>query len=255
MSCKRPPRRRIHRNLALNRLWESSIDQILCDDLYPNIVRTSSTQLDVLRQQIGARRIDDLNEPFTFKTGTVHELLCDSHESLTPAVWIVQSVLKDDNRAIIWSDPRNELYPPALAAMGIPLHRLLTLHPTSPADEVWAITQCMRCPAVCATIASINKLSKIEARRLQLAAERGGGIGILLRSSGKFSANYAAASRWRVSPARGDPVTQRWNLQNIHGHGGHIVLEVDRETLRVRKTNSVSASEALADRSASTQTG
>ena len=55
-----------------------------------------------------------------------------------------------------------------------------------------------------ATIASIEQLSQIEARRLQLAAERGGGIGLFMRTAhSRASANYAAATRWLVQPARG----------------------------------------------------
>jgi len=54
----------------------------------------------------------------------------------------------------------------------------------------------MRCKGVGATIAQIDKLSRIEARRLQLATEQGGGIGLLLRKMDRHASIYAAATRW-----------------------------------------------------------
>ena len=43
-----------------------------------------------------------------------------------------------DTGVIIWSNPRRELYPPALAAQGIDLGRLFLLQPKTPAEEVHA---------------------------------------------------------------------------------------------------------------------
>ena len=73
---------------------------------------------------------------------------------------------------------------------------------------------------------------------LQLAAEQGGGVGVLLRpSTGPGSLNYAAATRWLVAPARGDRTLQRWKIQLVHGHGGRVgeavCLEMCRRTGRI----------------------
>lgn len=146
-------------------------------------------------------------------------------------------------RAVAWSDPRRCLYPPAVAAMGIPLNRLLILHPKDEREELWATAECMRCRGIGATVLSPRRLSRIEARRLQLAAEDGGGIGILLRRAGAPSAEYSAATRWLVAPAAGERATQRWKIQLIHGHGGRIgssvILEVCRATDHVRAFEAV----------------
>src|SRR5690606_12186007 len=97
---------------------------------------------------------------------------------------------------------------------------------------------------------SFARLSRVEARRLQLAAERGGGAGIFLRPLDRFASTYAAATRWLVEPAspassslKSGGFYQRWMLQLLHGHGGQlsarILLEVCRETDRVRATEVV----------------
>jgi hypothetical protein len=149
--------------------------------------------------------------------------------------------------SIVWCDPRRELYPPALAAHGISLDRLFLLRPGSNAEQTWAVAECLRCKGVGAVVAPVGyPLSRVEARRLQLSAERGGGIGLLLRPVGRASAEHAAATRWLVRPAPGERTVQRWSIQLVHGHGGRVgqsvILEHSRETNRVR------AVEQLADR-------
>ncbi|HEX2972383.1 MAG TPA: hypothetical protein VHP11_08615, partial [Tepidisphaeraceae bacterium] len=132
---------------------------------------------------------------------------------------------------------------------GIPLEQWLGLQPRTPADELWATAECVRCPGVRATVAHFGRLTRIEARRLQLAAEAGGGVGILLRPGGPASAEYAAATRWRVWRMPGERTVQRWKLQLIHGHGGQVgrdvILEAGGETDHVR------AFAAVGDRSIS----
>jgi hypothetical protein len=150
---------------------------------------------------------------------------------------------------IIWVDPKGELYPPALLELGIDLSNVYILHPKSIADENWAIAECLRCKGVGVVIAAPQRLTRIEARRFQLAAETGGSVAILLRHTGAGSNIYAAATRWLVAPTPGEPTTQRWKIQLIHGHGGRIgqsvFLEYSRETRKIRAVREV---QKLADR-------
>jgi hypothetical protein len=78
-------------------------------------------------------------------------------------------------------DSQKQLYPPALQSLGIPLERVIVLHPGNHTDAVWAMDQGLRCSAVGAVIAEVGQLEDRVARRLQLATEQGGGLGILLR--------------------------------------------------------------------------
>jgi protein ImuA len=174
----------------------------------------------------------------------VHELLADRKEG-TPLFAAMLLARGTGPLVTIWCDPTHQLYPPALTRHGIDLKRLYLLR-AKPADLTWAITECLRCKGVGAVVAPVQKLSRLEARRLQLAAEQGGGAGILLRTTGPGSDIYAATTRWLVRPAPGERTIQRWTVQLIHGHGGRIgktvTLECSRENYLVR------ASEQLADR-------
>ena len=85
-----------------------------------------------------------------------------------------------------------------------------------------------------------------------LAAERGGGIGLLMRSmiatrdGAEAPQVYAAATRWVVEPVAGERTVQRWSVKLIHGHGGRVGETVILE--HSRETNLVRAVKKLADR-------
>jgi protein ImuA len=192
--------------------------------------------------QSGMNHLDDLAPNAGFQFGVVHELLSDRGALMPQSIALLLARAAQGQKkkgAIVWSDPGRELYPPALAAEGIDLRKLIVLRCAKRSDELWALSECLGCKGVSATFASIPRLTRVEARRLQLAAERGGGIGIFHRPflPGANSA-YAAATRWLVKPVAGDDEVQRWSMELVHGHGGRIgeavLLEVDRETRVVR---------------------
>ena len=146
--------------------------------------------------QTGLPALDELAPGGGFRCGAVHELLWPARQQLMPmtfALLLAKSALlvgptTNGNGAgtagrtvIAWSDPLRELYPPAVAAAGVDLSRLMLLRPGTPAEELYILAECLRCPAVRATVGVVSKLSQIQARRLQLAAEAGGQLGILMR--------------------------------------------------------------------------
>src|SRR5688572_24336803 len=166
--------------------------------------------------------LDEVAGAKAFARGAVHEILCEKGQG--PAMFFATVLARAacGDRAIVWSDPQRRLYPPAIAAAGIPLNRLLLLWPENEKDELWALTECLRCSGVGVALACPKRLSTIEARRLQLAAERGGGVGILLRPHSATTTPYAAATRWLVSAMGGERTVQKWKVQLIHGHGGQV---------------------------------
>jgi hypothetical protein len=74
-------------------------------------------------------------------------------------------------------------YPPAAAAWGIDLSRLLIVRPQSARDALWAAVQSLRSPAVAAVWAPIDRLDARTFRQLQLAAQAGRTLGLLLRGA------------------------------------------------------------------------
>ncbi len=84
-------------------------------------------------------------------------------------------------RWIAWIDPPHVPYAPALAAMGVQLSRVLLAQAGTDRDRLWAAGQCLRSGACGAVLAWPGECDDRVLRRLQLAAGKGGGLGVLFR--------------------------------------------------------------------------
>lgn len=117
----------------------------------------------------------------------------------TLAFLSLRSILHAQGNAIV-VDSDGTFYPPAIEAWGVDRERLLIVRPKTPAEALWAIEQCLSCPAVSLVIGWPGSLTNIGYRKLKVAAEAGGGIGFLMRSM-KFQSHPAWADvRLRVDP-------------------------------------------------------
>jgi protein ImuA len=143
------------------------------------------------------------------------------------------------------SVPAPYFYPPAAAAWGIDLAAMLVLRPASEADAVWACDQALRCPGVGAVWATWDRLDVRDFRRLQLAAECGGTLGLLLRPARLRGQPTWADVQWHVGQAcnlpnrrmgearRGGPLRPTWRLRVVlvrcrgAAGGQAVVLELD----------------------------
>ncbi len=117
-----------------------------------------------------------------------------------------------DGGAVVVLDRSGEFYPPAAIRLGIEPARLVVVHPANKPDYGWALDQALRCPAVAAVIAwpdspenrpgkkSLGWLDSHTFRRLQLAVERGGGVGMLIRPYAVRSEPSWADVRLLVEP-------------------------------------------------------
>jgi hypothetical protein len=85
--------------------------------------------------------------------------------------------------AIVVMDRHGEFYPPAAAALGIDLDSLIVIRAANEKDEMWALDQALHCEGVAAVWAPIERIDWRSFRRLQLAAEVSGSLGLLLRST------------------------------------------------------------------------
>ncbi len=104
-----------------------------------------------------------------------------------------------EGKYLVVVDAQRQFYPPAMKSLGIPLERVIALQPANHADAIWGLAQVLRCPAVGAVIAEVGALEDRVARKLQLAAEQGGGLGIFLRDARSARAQPSWADvQWLV---------------------------------------------------------
>jgi hypothetical protein len=99
-------------------------------------------------------------------------------------------------------DERREFYPPAAVRLGLDLDRTIVVQPRNHQETIWALEQALRCPGVAATLSWIKQLPDRSFRRLQLAAEHGARLGLLLRPAEARHATTWADLRWLVEPVQ-----------------------------------------------------
>jgi protein ImuA len=162
--------------------------------------------------------------------------------------------------ALVVIDRRQTFYPAAAAAWGIDLDRMIVVHPQNARDELWAAVQALRSPAVAAMWAAIDRLDSRAFRRLQLAAQAGRTLGVLMRpgcargepSWADVTLEVEARAKSRESKARIPALDSRLltldfyrrvevRLLRCHNGraGGSVVLEIDDAAQTVQEASSI----------------
>jgi len=98
-----------------------------------------------------------------------------------------------------WIAPPHLPCPQALAQRGLALDHLLLIHTADTAATLWAAEQLLRCASVGAVLAWPAALDERRVRRLQLAAEAGGGCGFIYRPASAAAVSSPAALRLRLA--------------------------------------------------------
>jgi protein ImuA len=112
------------------------------------------------------------------------------------------AVCRDDGVLVV-VDRRRTFYPPAAVALGVPLSRTIVVRVDTPCDEHWAFRQALGCRAVRAVWGRVERLDGRAMRRLQLAAERSGGVAMLVRPGSVRGQPTWAHTQLSVRPLSG----------------------------------------------------
>jgi protein ImuA len=106
--------------------------------------------------------------------------------------------LAQAGRYIAWIAPPYLPYAPALVQRNLPLERMLIVQTGGAQESLWAAEQALRCPAIGAVLSWPPEIADKNVRRLQLAAEAGGSLGILYRGAEAARQHSPAALRLRL---------------------------------------------------------
>jgi len=157
-------------------------------------------------------------------TGSVVELIGSGRAcgGLALATWLTARAASDGGQVVV-IDSAGDFYPPAAEQLSLGADRMVLVHPRREVDALWAAEQSLRSPTVAAVLVTcLWRVEHRQSRRLQLAAEAGGGIGLLVRpvkaqARGRVS---TAAVRLLVGPTRSEPGSVRWLVQVLRCRGG-----------------------------------
>jgi recombination protein RecA len=138
--------------------------------------------LSVLRS--GVDGFDQLFPSGGLPLGAAVELWGEAASGRTSLALRVVAAAGREQRLCAYVDGPQELYPPAAAALGVELERLLIVRPKEPGQLAWAAVQLLRSGAFACVVLDLThtgvRLSLAEGKKLQDAAGRGGALLLLL---------------------------------------------------------------------------
>ncbi len=144
------------------------------------------------------------------------------------------------DRWVVFIAPPFVPYAPALVRAGLDLSRVLVVSPKKNNDTLRAVEQALRAGTCGAVLAWPSSTDTKSLRRLQRAAEAGGALGILFRSTSVEKEHSPAALRLKVESADGE--ARRLAVQILKRRGGWptgpVVLEVYRALVMRSSTRS-----------------
>ena len=145
--------------------------------------------------------------------GRWHELTGEGMEIETAAVAAafaaVLAAPLGQRGEVVWILRRDDLYAPGLAGLGFPAERLIQVCVRDEAEALAAMEDALGAAGVAAVIGEAESPDLTAGRRLQLACERHGATGFLVRrrlyGEAATARGSAAATRWRIAPAPSEP--------------------------------------------------
>ena len=185
----------------------------------------------------GSQAIDALLPGRGFRRGTLVEWLTAGEGGGAESLALVAArEACREGGALVILDRHREFYPPEAIRRGIEPEGLIVVQAASQADNLWALDQALRCPAVAAALAWPEKLDPKTFRRMQLAVEQGGGLGLLVRPEQvRHEPSWADVRLWvRPLPGAGPGTGRRLGVELLRsrqgGGGGSVEVEFDDES-------------------------
>jgi len=182
--------------------------------------------LDVLRAAVARLERHEAAQPapgialgpgipnLSLQRGAYHEILMADPGA---AVGFSACVQGQAGGSSIWISGNPDFWPGGLAAFGLAAEHLLFVEAASLKDGLWAFEEALRSRGVAGAVLAVDGPGPdlVAGRRLQIAAETGGGVGLLLMPDTDRLSPSAARSRWRLGASPGG-----WDVALLRGTGG-----------------------------------
>jgi protein ImuA len=136
------------------------------------------------------------------------------------------------NGKVLWCVTKADLFAPALAQVGLPPDRVIYVEAGDEKSVLACFEEGLRHGGLGAVVGEVARLSMTASRRLQLAAESSGSIGLAIRrwrrqtEAADFGQPTASVTRWRVTALPSTPLPVqgvgrgRWQLELIRCRAG-----------------------------------
>ena len=188
-----------------------------------------STGWNTIDVQTGGLRRGAIHEWFGVESGDVRSGAQRRVPAWTPPLVILAHLTKRAGAWTAWIGRR--VWPSAHAIGAQALPRCLFIDPRTDAERLWAIDAALRVAGL-VVVGDCSGLDAGGSRRLQLAAESGGSLGLLARPVHEAGEISVAATRWSVARARSPTGRPAWSVRLVRCKGvqamgmlGAVVVE------------------------------
>lgn len=185
------------------------------------------------RLAFGVPEIDDrLNGGLAF--GSTHEIAGGGTDAVTGAAapLFAAGIAARTTGPVLWCMVRDDLFAPAIAQAGLCMGRVTFVRSENEGGVLDCAEEILRFGGVAVMVAELVRLPMVASRRLQLAAEKSGTMGLIIRrwrrqaEATDFGQPTASATRWRISvmPSERLPAAgvgrPRWLLELMRARAG-----------------------------------
>jgi protein ImuA len=237
----------------------------------------SSPAIDLLREKIrrleaaehrlagvlpfGLAEIDARLPGGGLALGALHEVAGAGNGVLdgAAAALFTAGIMARTKGQILWCVRNQDLFAPGLAAAGLSADRVIYVEAGDEESALACFEEGLRHGGLAGVVAEIGRLPMTSSRRLQLAAESSGTLGIAIRrwrrqrDAADFGQPTAAATKWRVSVLPSAPMAApgigrtRWLVELMRCRAGE---SADFEVEGCDHEGRLALPAELADRSA-----
>ena len=182
----------------------------------------------------GIKAIDECLPEGGLALGALHEVAGGGNGAIdgAAAALFAAGIAARTRGRVLWCVTRQDLFAPALAQAGLPADRVIYVEAGDEKSVLACFEEGLRHGGLGAVVAEVSRLSMTASRRLQLAAEGSGTIGLAVRrwrrqtEATDFGLPTAATTRWRVSALPSTPLSvpgigrARWGVELVRCRGG-----------------------------------
>lgn len=199
-------------------------------------------------QPFGIPRLDDRLAGAGLRVDALHEFTATGAgwAEDAPAILFMAGIAARSAGPVLWIVRRRDLFAPGLYQAGLAPERLIHAEARDDAELLAMMEDALRHGGLGAVIGEVKRAGLASTRRLQLAAEGGATLALLLRRHARLAddplaAPSAALTRWRIAPAPSAPLpvegigAARWRVALVRQRGGdpfELLLEACDETGR-----------------------
>lgn len=163
-----------------------------------------------------------------------------------PAILFMAGIAARNPGPVLWIVRRRDLFAPAFSQAGLSPERLIHAEAHDDAELLASMEDALRHRGLAAVIGEVGKASLGATRRLQLAAEGGTTLALLMRRPARVGEDplappSAAMTRWRIGSAPSSPLPvagvgrAQWQVELVRQRGGDpfsLTVEACDETGR-----------------------